>query len=266
MQDINDEIRAALSEGPEGLDFEEIAGVETSPLNQPVKEKEFAEPPQVEADGVPEQKIGGNAEGLEVPKEQAEMMADALFGVANNIIGIGGGFFVQIKKHPDFFEYEELIQVIDEQNEKNVKRLKLDEDDKAMLRPILVAILQKQAKVLTPEQQLIMAGFSILMKKVQVAMTIRSENSMLTERIRGIISEEKEQATENEARRESVDAPAREETSEISPIQDEIEEIVAEEVEQTFPNPRAPRPPFSPQYSPTSPQTIPESKAQKPAT
>jgi cell division protein FtsN len=52
-------------------------------------------------------------------------------------------------------------------------------------------VLRKKAKKLTPEQQLMGAVVSVLMKKAQVVMEVRAENNLLEERILDIIREEK---------------------------------------------------------------------------
>ena len=126
-----------------------------------------------------------------MPLEHAGLMADSIIGTVNNtVLEIGGGYFVTIRKHKDFYDYDEVIQVIEEQNVKNIKRLKLDEEDKALIRPLLIHILRKKAAALTPEKQLLMVIFSILIKKAKVMMEMRSENEILVERIRDIIRKE----------------------------------------------------------------------------
>ena len=146
----------------------------------------------------PEQPINNNLDDervasgadFEVPVAQARQAADAVMGMANNLLEVGGGYFVKIVKHQEFYDFDEIIQVIETQNEKNVKRILLSEDDKTLLRPLIIAVLQNRAKKLTPEQQLIGAILSILIKKFQVVLEIRAENEILTERILSIIREE----------------------------------------------------------------------------
>ena len=135
-----------------------------------------------------------DGEDFELPTGHAKQAADTLLGMTDNVLAVGSGFFVKIKKHKDFYDFEEIVQVIDEQNAKNVKRIKLDEEDKILLRPLLIAILKKKAKKLTPEQQLLGGVLSILMKKAQVVMEIRAENEILLDRILEIIREEKANA------------------------------------------------------------------------
>ena len=107
------------------------------------------------------------------------------------MLAVGGGYFVKIRKHQEFYEFEEIIQVVDQQNDKNVERIKLDKEDQALLRPLLAQVLRKKAKKLTPEQQLMGAVISILMKKAQVVMEVRAENSLLENRILDIVRQEK---------------------------------------------------------------------------
>lgn len=132
---------------------------------------------------------------FEIPLAQANQAATALLGMTNNLLAAGGGLLVKIKKQPEFYEYGEVVTVIDEQNQKNVNRILLDKEDKTLLRPLVAEVLRKKAKKLTPEQQLMGAVASILMKKAQVVMEIRAENSLLESRIVSII---KEQETETE--------------------------------------------------------------------
>ncbi|WP_024772920.1 hypothetical protein [Aquimarina macrocephali] len=158
----------------------------------------------------PEQEIGGGSEDesnmgdknshtnddtekeeFELPTAAAKQAADSIFGTVNNLIDLGGGYFVKIKKHKEFYDFDEIIELIDLQNEKNVKRIKLDKEDKALLKPLLVQILKRKAKKLTPEKQLMAVVLSILFKKGRVIMEIKAENDLLVERILDIVREEK---------------------------------------------------------------------------
>ena len=157
----------------------------------------------------PEQEIDGNGldaetedpvtdEDFEMPLAQANQAADAILGMTNNAMAVGGGYFVKIGKHKEFYEFDEIIDVVDKQNEKNVERIKLDKEDQTLLRPLLAQVLRKKAKKLTPEQQLMGAVVSVLMKKAQVVMEVRAENNLLEERILDIIREEKGHSDQDE--------------------------------------------------------------------
>ncbi len=128
---------------------------------------------------------------FELPTPTAKQAADTILGMSNNVLAVGGGFFIKIRKHKDFYEFQEIVELIDTQNEKNIQRIQLDPDDKALLKPLLVAILKKKAKNLTPEQQLMGAILSILIKKAQVVMEVRAENDILVDRILDIVREER---------------------------------------------------------------------------
>ena len=121
---------------------------------------------------------------VKIPDSHAALAADSLLGMANNALEIGGGFFVKIKKSKDMLEFDEAIRIVEGQNVKNIQRIKLDAEDQALLRPILIQVLKNRAEELTPEQQLIAATISILLKKVQLMAEIRSENKMLVSNIR----------------------------------------------------------------------------------
>ena len=206
-----EEINAALMEDYQSIEFEEVPEVDQSPLNQPVIEKDIGgnqgeaadhqgEPPPYDApeqfDSLPQQ--GPKHEAPLIPMDIALAAADAYLGAANNFLEIGAGFFVKVKHHPEFLDFEEVVQVIDEQNHRNVQRVKLDEEDKALLRPLLAMVIQKRAKGVSPEGQLLTALISILIKKVQVVVQIRAENKAMETRILSIIQQQSspEPATE----------------------------------------------------------------------
>ena len=217
---------------------------ETEPMEQNEEQEESDEEetekePSINDDfdqniyDAPEQEIGSYEEGedgldeldgedFELPTGHAKQAADTLLGMTDNVLAVGSGFFVKIKKHKDFYDFEEIVQVIDEQNAKNVKRIKLDEEDKILLRPLLIAILKKKAKKLTPEQQLLGAVLSILMKKAQVVMEIRAENEILLDRILEIIREEKANAMPEPAYEPTM------EQEEDETEEDELENTVLE--------------------------------------
>jgi hypothetical protein len=221
MEDKKKLIEAVLAGESKEIAFEPVPEENESPLAQPVVEKVTtgnegsaatagdgsgpaqAEKPKEKPTDAPEQEIDAEptegekkeeepeGEGFTMPLEHAGLMADSIIGTVNNtVLEIGGGYFVTIRKHKDFYDYDEVIQVIEEQNVKNIKRLKLDEEDKALIRPLLIHILRKKAAALTPEKQLLMVIFSILIKKAKVIMEMRSENEILVERIRDIIRKE----------------------------------------------------------------------------
>ncbi len=259
MEDTKELIETVLKKDQQDIAFEPIPEENDSPLAQPVVQKsntsgdvnaskneakettnstENKEEPKVkpkeEPTDAPEQEIdaelreesekdntsGTGEEGFSMPLEHAGLMADSIIGTINNtVLEVGGGYFVTIRKHKDFYDFEEVIQVIDEQNVKNVKRLKLDEEDKALLRPLLIHILRKKAAALSPEKQLLMVALSIIIKKAKVVMEIRAENEMLVERIRDIVRKEireyegekeekrqQEKASENKAEHDQEDA------------------------------------------------------------
>ena len=205
-----------------------------------------------ETDNVPEQEIGSGTyneqledelsndegENFELPSGHARQAADTILGMTDNIMAVGGGFFIKIKKHKEFYDFEEVIQVIEEQNEKNIRRLKLDEEDKILLRPLLISMLKRKAKKLTPEQQLLGAVLSILMKKAQVVMEIKAENEILVERILDVIREEKGYSDQDldEEEPEPAPEPPKPEPKKVvvTEPEDEIEEV---EVEQEEVNP-----------------------------
>ena len=200
--------------------LEEQIEANDSPLNAPVIEKDIAggianpEAQAAQPGDAPEQPIGQQTQEeqkppFELPANEAKMAADSILGVASHVLKLGGGFLIKLRKHKEYYDFEEVIQLIDEANERNVKRLALDEEDKALIRPLLIEVLKKRATRLTPEHQLIAVLLSIMMKKAQAVMEIRQENDILTERILDAIREEKAEHQET-ARQEEVQASSQE--------------------------------------------------------
>lgn len=263
MTEIAEEVQNVLSNQGD-VQFEEIADETSSPLNQPVVEKDIAgsserkrETKETETSSetiseqnnefdlhessrsldAPEQQIDDeyldkdqaaeSEPGVEIPEGHARQAADSLLGMTDNMLAVGGGFFVKIKKHKEFYDFDEIVQVIEEQNVKNVSRIKLDDEDKILLRPLLITILKKRAKKLTPEQQLMGALISIMVKKAQAVMEIRAENEILTERILDIIREEKGISTQED---ESDEDHQDEDLEEFD--QEELHEEPLEEYEE----------------------------------
>ncbi len=206
---------------------------------------------QIIADA-PEQHIGEHSEGSSqeaetaqavISDKQATQTAEALLGMADNFLAVGGGFFVKIRKHEEFFEFEELVEVIDSQNEKNIRRIRLDGDDKALLTPLLAQVIKNKTKQLSPEQQLLGAIISVIVKKAQTVMEVRAENKSLEGRILQIVREAKlPEAKQEEQQHQKEDArpvPIKEEDFEKQVLEEEQElqtpfEVVDDNEESVF--------------------------------
>lgn len=170
---------------PSGITPDEPSKAKEKPTDAPEQNIDEEPTENAQTDG---EDVGPD---FTISLEHAGMMADSIIGTVNNtVLEVGGGYFVTIRKHKDFYDFDEILQVIDEQNVKNVKRMKLDEEDKALIRPLLIHILRKKSTALSPEMQLLMVVFSILIKKAKIVMEIRAENEILVERIRDIIRKE----------------------------------------------------------------------------
>ncbi len=137
-------------------------------------------------------------------KTAAKQTAETILGMSNNILGVGGRYLVTLKKDESFYAYQEVLEMIDEQNDKNVEKVKLDKEDKALLKPLIVDVLQEKAKKLTPQQQLMGAVLSIVAKKAQVLLQIKAENKILLESIREIVLEQKKAAEETKQTPETI--------------------------------------------------------------
>lgn len=236
-QETEKEIQDALkAQNPE---LEQITPASESPLNTPVIEKDIAdvledksekdstadsESTNFRAQAVseaqnekntteqaPEQEINfsiDNDEFSDTTFSEAaapftDQISQTVVGVTDNLIGIGGSYFVKVDKKGHFYEHDEIIQMVDTQNEINIERIKLSENDKMLLMPLLSIVLAKRAQNVTPEQQLLGVIISIIISKIQIVKDIRKDNQALEARIIQII-EEKSRKAASEAPTEKV--------------------------------------------------------------
>lgn len=216
-------------------------GNESKEQSKDKPKEEPTDAPEQEIDAEPTEENTGTTSTtseesgeFNVPIGHATMMADTILGVVNNtLLEVGAGYFITIRKHKDFYDFDEVIQVIEEQNVKNIKRIKLDEEDKAMLRPLLIHVLRKKAKVLTPEQQLLGVALSIIIKKAKVVMEIRAENEMLVDRIRDIIRKEVASYREDEQERENEKRSTTSENKTEKKEEEEAEVVYEETIQNS---------------------------------
>jgi hypothetical protein len=186
----------------EELEIDNLEGDANS--NEPKKEPLDAPEQEIDAEESEEYFSEGDRNSLNIPDSHSRVAANSIIGVTSHMLEVGAGFFVKIKKEKSFYQFEEVIQQLDAQNDKNVKRFRLDEEDQALLRPILIQVLNAKAQKLTPEQQLMGAALAILMKKGQMALEIKAENQMLVEQLKeSIRTASRFNATENQASQKS---------------------------------------------------------------
>jgi hypothetical protein len=138
----------------------------------------------VNNDGTPISPIdnngGGSAEPLpEMPNANAKQMADFILGSANFVIPLVGGRFVSVKIQKEFYEVQGFVETINQQNERNLERIKLTKEEIDYLRPILIAVIKEKNAQMTPMGQLLMALALIGAKKTSDVMEIRKENKKL---------------------------------------------------------------------------------------
>lgn len=123
---------------------------------------------------------GGSAEPLpEMPNANAKQMADFILGSANFVIPLVGGRFVSVKIQKEFYEVQGFVETINQQNERNLERIKLTKEEIDYLRPILIAVIKEKNAQMTPMGQLLMALALIGAKKTSDVMEIRKENKKL---------------------------------------------------------------------------------------
>ena len=228
-----EEIANVLEQSTDEIGFETILDVADSPLNDPViskgddmhnsnepeeeqssieteKKEPFDFEDSEEDDDVPEQPINENNEGFseefeeeehnfQIPKSHAKLEADTYLAIADNILTVGGGFFVTIRKRKEFYDFEEVIQIIDEQNEKNISRFKLDKEDKTLLRPLIIAIIRKKSKKMSLEGLLIRAIIATIVKKGKAFFITKQECAIVEERILDAIKEQNKHKEEQNA-------------------------------------------------------------------
>ena len=130
-----------IAEEPEAIKSEE-----ENTVQEPKQEPLDAPEQEIDAEESEEHPTEGTGDNLNIPDSHSGIAADSVIGVTSHLLEVGAGFFVKIKKEKSFYRFEEVIQQLDSQNEKNVKRFRLDKDDEALLRPILIQVLNAKAQ------------------------------------------------------------------------------------------------------------------------
>ncbi|MFY0689127.1 MAG: hypothetical protein JXQ90_18300 [Cyclobacteriaceae bacterium] len=244
---IDKEIKEILTSTDE-IEFEKVQGAETSPLTEPIKDKtgevdaltqqEIQDTVQAPADDqstpeqpfvedeIPEQEINevdeeeleNNEEEAEaeLPPEYAKLAANSAISTVENLIVAGGSYFVNVKKHEEYFDFPEVIEVIDEHNAKYAEHLKFEKEEKAAMRPLLAEILKKRAKKLTVEQQFLGLFISSMAKRVQTMAQDRAEIKVLESSIRQLILETRQDDVEDDSL-EEVEVTEESDTQEGEP-------------------------------------------------
>jgi len=132
----------------------------------------------------PNESAGANGDPLKIPTGNAEDLIDFGANALNFLIGNFAGKLVSVKIKPEYRSIKDnksrAIDIIAEFNEKSVEKLKLDDEDIAMLKPPLVKLLQEKGiRGLTPGEELMLAIAMIGAKKVKIVMEIRSDSKKL---------------------------------------------------------------------------------------
>lgn len=161
---------------PSAADFE--ADTSEAP-EQPLDEMPDKERGGASASSASQSPIGTGGAGMELPEEHAGLMADAFMGITDNVLTFAGGFFIKFKQRKEFLEFEGFQERIDKANARHEELLKLDDSERAMIRPLLIQVLQRKGQKLTPEHALIGAGITILMKKIQAVLQIRADIQLM---------------------------------------------------------------------------------------
>jgi len=169
--------------------LEEVETPQLPPKDAPEQVVNDEEPNENKLEGEPTR----TATPIDHADQHAKIAADSFIGIANNMLEIGGGFFIKIKRKKSHIYFDELlertkmegfppvVESIDNQNNKNFNRIKLDPTDVALLRPVLVEVLKNQTKQMTPEQQLAAVAISIAVKKGKAMMEIKAENKLFVQ-------------------------------------------------------------------------------------
>jgi hypothetical protein len=134
----------------------------------------------------------GDGDPLKIPSGNAEDLIDFGANALNFLIGNFAGKLVSVKIRPQYHSIKDnktrAIDIITEFNEKSVEKIKLDDEDIAMLKPPLVKLLQEKGiRGLTPGEELMLAIAMIAAKKVKAIVEIRSESKKLQEHFDSMI-------------------------------------------------------------------------------
>lgn len=223
------EVQTILSQEPE---FETSISPDDSPLLRPIVDK-TASGPEVNSPfdfpqnsgpmdapqqpiGEPEKEKKASEPQAEIPTDAAMFAAKTFLGMFNNVVALGAGRFIRLEMKEDFYDIEGFATFVDEHNQRNLQRLKLDEEDKEMLQPLIAEMIRKYAVQISVEKQLVAVVVNILIKKAQLFMSLRAENKRAMQKLEALVESAKQNPVSSEEVREEVF--------------EEPEEVAAEEV------------------------------------
>lgn len=139
-------------------------------------------PPDEDPDYVGEHNpnAGDGTSPFNIPSGSANDLVDFGAQGLNYLIGVFGPLLVGVKLHPEFYNFNGMVDDIKEHNAKNTERLKFDNEDIEMIRKPLVAMMQEKGiRGLTNGEQLLVAFLMIGVKKAKVIMEVRKENKIM---------------------------------------------------------------------------------------
>lgn len=143
-------------------------------------------PPPGDDDSAPEHnpEAGDGTSPFNIPSGSANDLVDFGAQGLNYLIGAFGPMIWGLKKHPQFYNFEGMIEDIDEFNAKISEKLKIDSEDIEMLRKPLVAMMQEKGiRGLTNGEQLLVACLMIGVKKVKVVLEVKKEVKIVEKKL-----------------------------------------------------------------------------------
>lgn len=174
----------------------ESIGGQSNTVNSSTQEFEPSPPPPEDdpnyADTHQPNDTSGDLNSMNIPRGSAEELVKWGAKTLNYLIGNFGSLIINIKIKPEYHSIRDhettAAKIIKEFNESNAEKLKLDDEDIAMLTPPIVRLLQEKGiKGLTAGEELMLAVAMVAAKKVKVIVEIRGEGKRLEKRFDSMI-------------------------------------------------------------------------------
>lgn len=155
---------------------------------------------------------GAPAGGFTLPGGTPEQMIDWAFNGVNLLVRTYGKPVVSIKVHEEFRAYPQMVDTIEDANERNVEKIIFTKQEIELIKAPAVKVMNEAGvKGMTPKEELLAACAIVAAVKAKQISDIRKENKMLTQEIIQFIREENEKRDKKRTKTTTKDEGEKEE-------------------------------------------------------